>query len=146
MKIVRITLAVMIAVSCGFLGAGCGSGEEPEAADTPAPSGTPPEHSGAQLELSAFKWEKDGEFAIVEGQVKNISSSPLNDVFTMVRFLDKDGVQIAGAEAGIDSSELAPGQTSTFTTLAEFEGPEVKEVTIEFKFFEGAVIPHVSRD
>jgi hypothetical protein len=146
MNIVRITLIVIIVVSYCFFITGCGKEEAPEASEASKPPEAPPEHSGVQLELVTFKWMMDGDTGIVEGEVKNISSNPLNDVFTVVRFLDEDGVEIASAEAGIDSSELAAGETSAFITLAQFEGPEVKDVTLEFKIFGGAVIPHVHRE
>jgi len=94
-----------------------------------------------KLEVESWTWRTEHGFAIVEGEVKNISEERLNDVEVIVRFYTDDRVFITSASAMIDYQPILSNQTSAFTAYATYN-PEMKSANIEFKELMGTKIYH----
>jgi len=104
-------------------------------AETPA-AGAP----AVLLELVAFDWRTQYRYAIVEGQVKNVSGLPLRGVAALASFYTKDGGFITSSDALIDFNPILPGQVSPFKVMAT-ENPAMVKASVEFKYLFGAAIP-----
>jgi hypothetical protein len=104
----------------------------------PARSATPavPE---APLELVKFSWHTEYGHAIMEGQVRNISSRSLRNVEAVATFYTADGEFITSADALIDYNPILPGQASPFKVYAT-ENPAMKKAGVEFKELMGGTI------
>ena len=104
---------------------------------TPTPSQTVVE---PQLELVAYSWGTESDYAILEGQVKNISSQSLQSVTAVATFYDANGGFITTSDALIDYNPILPGQTSPFKVM-KTENPAMKKANVEFKYLMGGSIP-----
>ena len=93
-----------------------------------------------QLELVRFNWRIEYGYAILEGQVRNISSRALHNVAAVASFYDTSGGFIASADALIDYNPILPGQTSPFKVMRT-ENPAMKKAGVEFKYLMGGTIP-----
>lgn len=97
-----------------------------------------------QLELVTYRWHSEHDFAILEGQVTNISSRSLEGVVAVATYYDADGGFLTSEETLIAYNPILPGQTSPFrvyTTLQE----AMKDAKVDFKYFGGGSIPFRSR-
>ena len=94
---------------------------------------------GPALELVNSSWHEESGYAIFEGQVKNISSSPLENVEAVVSFYDGGGGFITSSDALIDFNPILPGQTSPFKVM-KTENPAMKKAGVEFKHLMGGSI------
>jgi len=92
------------------------------------------------LELITFNWHTEHNYAIVEGQVKNISSGSLKNVTIVASFYDASGSFITSADALIDYNPILPGQISPFKAM-HTENPAMKKAGVEFKYLMGGSIP-----
>ena len=104
-----------------------------EIADLPVPT-------GPRLELVKYAWHIEYGYAILEGQVRNISSEPLKNVAAVASFYDSNGGFITSSDTLIDYNPVLPGQTSPFKVMAT-ENPTMKKARVEFKEFLGGTIP-----
>jgi hypothetical protein len=91
------------------------------------------------LKLMSWHWGKSYDHAITEGQVKNVSSAPLEHVAAVVVFKTKDGTFITSDEALIDYDPLLPGQTSPFKVHTRFN-PAMQTASLDFKRMYGGSI------
>jgi hypothetical protein len=110
----------------------------------PKPTAGEPREEPARekLELLAYTWRNTpGVGCVVEGQVKNISGEPMENVEAVVTFLDKDGDFAASETAATADDPIPPGKTTTFKATHAKDKPAYKGVKVEFKFFAGALIP-----
>ena len=96
--------------------------------------------TGPQLELVRYAWQIEYGFAILEGQVRNISSEPLKNVAAVASFYDSNGGFITSSDTLIDYNPILPGQTSPFKVMAT-ENPAMKKARVEFKELLGGTIP-----
>jgi hypothetical protein len=105
--------------------------------DTP----TAPAASEPQLALIASNgYESDvGGFHYIEGQVKNLSDKPLENVTAVGIWYDKDGNFIKSDDAVIDYNPILPGQTSPFKTIST-GNPAMSRYRVEFKRIFGGTI------
>lgn len=97
-----------------------------------------------------YQWQKAGApflsrraelgYAILEGQVKNISSQSLQNVTAVASFYDANGGFITTSDALIDYNPILPGQTSPFKVM-KTENPAMNKANVEFKYLTGGSIP-----
>jgi hypothetical protein len=103
-----------------------------------------PEVGGApaapQLELKNFGWHTEYGYAILEGQVTNISAVPLKNVTAVASFYDAKGGFVTSSEALIEYNPILPGQTSPFS-VGTTENPAMKKAAVDFKDLLGGTIP-----
>jgi hypothetical protein len=93
------------------------------------------------LELVKYTWHLESGYAILEGQVRNISARSLENVAAVASFYDNDGGFIASSDALIDYNPVLPGQTSPFKVL-KTENPAMSRARVEFKELMGGTIPY----
>ncbi len=70
--------------------------------------GGPP--AAPQLELKGFSWHTEYGYAILEGQVTNVSSQPLKNVTAVASFYDAKGGFITSSEALIEYNPILPAK------------------------------------
>jgi hypothetical protein len=104
------------------------------------PVATPTEPTEPPLELVSYSWHIEYGYAILEGQVKNISAQPLKSVEAVASFYDSAGGFITSADSLIAYNPILPGQTSPFKVMAT-ENPAMKKAGVEFKELFGGTIP-----
>jgi hypothetical protein len=100
----------------------------------------PPAPQGPQLELLDWHWSRQYDFVTAEGQVKNITSEPIENVEAVVTFTDANGKFITTGEALIDFNPVLPGQTSPFQAMATWN-PAMNNASVQFKSLFGGTIP-----
>jgi peptidyl-prolyl cis-trans isomerase A (cyclophilin A) len=93
-----------------------------------------------QLELLKYAWHREYDFAILEGQVRNISSQPLRNVEALASFYDADGGFITSSDSLIEYNPILPGQTSPFKVMQSWN-PAMKKAGVAFKDLMGGSIP-----
>lgn len=103
---------------------------------------TPPAEPAPQLEVLASKGWTEYGYHKVEGQVKNVSATAIDNVMVNVTWYANDGTFVKKDNALIDYRPLLPGQTSPFSTITS-SNPEMKRFSVEFTTFRGALIPHL---
>lgn len=88
----------------------------------------------ALLELQAYSWshEDDSNYAIVVGQVKNISKKSIDAIEAVANFSDAKGTYISNNSSLIDYNPLLPDQNSPFKVMVPWN-PAFKNLQIEFK-------------
>jgi hypothetical protein len=114
-------------------------GEKPKRLDT-SPAPTQPIPTGPQLELVKFTWHTEYGYAVLEGQVSNISEEPLKNVAAVASFYDSNGGFVTSSDSLIDYNPILPGQTSPFKVMTT-ENPSMKKALVEFKELLGGTIP-----
>lgn len=95
--------------------------------------------SEPKLERLAFSWHEESDFAICDGQVKNISSEPLSDVEAVVTFKDNKGGFITSEDAFVKYNPILPGQISPYEVMATWN-PAMHSASVEFKTLMGGTI------
>lgn len=81
-------------------------------ASSPAPTSVP------ELEVLSFSWIREYGYATLEGEVRNISGAPIDNVVAVASFYDAAGNFITSGDALIDYRPILPGQTSPFGAMA----------------------------
>lgn len=117
--------------------------------DTPRRSGARATDAGVATQvapapelalLSSRGYESDGgNYHIVEGEVRNLSSKPMRQVTAVASWYDKSGMFITSDNALIEFDPLLPGQSSPFKTMSR-TNPEMSRYAVEFKYLYGASI------
>ena len=110
----------------------------------PAPS-APTVPMEPPLELVQYTWHVEYGYAILEGQVRNISPQPLKNVTAVASFYDADGGFITSSDALIDYNPVLPGQRSPFKVMAT-KNPAMHKAGVEFKELLGGTIPFRSAE
>ncbi len=97
--------------------------------------------SGPKLSLLSVQTSRSpgGGYFVVEGEVKNISSIPLDDVVAVVTVYDGNRNFIASDTALIEYTTLLPGQTSPFEVMVDYN-PKMEYYKVEFKHLLGGII------
>lgn len=98
------------------------------------------QQSETKLILLNWSWHEEHGYAIVEGEVKNISSENLRNVQAVATFYTADGKFITSDDALIEYNPIIPGQTSPFKTMATYN-PAMDSAKITFKELMGGTIP-----
>jgi hypothetical protein len=105
------------------------------AAPTPATTQLQPE-----IRINGFKCnQSSASFMTVEGELRNISSSPIKDLMVVASHYGSDGTFIKSDSAMVEYNPLMPGQTSPFKTISTFN-PLMKRCKVEFKRIGGAIV------
>jgi hypothetical protein len=92
------------------------------------------------LMLISENWHIEYSYAMMEGQVMNISGQRLEDVMAVVNFYDAKGDFITSDQALIAYNPILPNQTSPFTIPTAYN-PAMKKASVEFKYLMGGSIP-----
>jgi len=95
--------------------------------------------ASCKLEILSSHWSKSYGWAIYEGQVKNISSSKLENVQAIVTWYDKNGNMITSSSALIEYNPILPGQTSPFKVMKTYN-PAMEKAGVEFSHLMGGKI------
>ncbi len=95
---------------------------------------------GYKLKLLEWHWVIEQGYAIVEGEVQNISSVPLTNVNAVVSFYDSNKRLIKSAENIIAYSPILAGQISLFRVKTIYS-PDIADASIDFKYLNGESIP-----
>ena len=93
----------------------------------------------AQLELVRFHSHVEYGYAILEGQVKNVSSESLKNVEAVGSYYDAAGGFITSSQSLIAYNPILPGQTSAFKVMTT-ANPAMKGVSVDFKYLMGGTI------
>jgi hypothetical protein len=93
-----------------------------------------------QLEMQSWRCSKEAGYVRVNGEVRNISGEPLEDVEVVGSFNAADGTLVKSGSALIDFNPLLPGQSSAFEARAE-DDPEVSDCNVTFRKLGGGEIP-----
>lgn len=85
------------------------------------------------VELLSFRWQQSpgGSLVVAEGEVRNISSAPLEGVRAAVVFTTASNQLITSANSRLEYSPILPGQTSPFKVVANWN-PEMKQARLDF--------------
>jgi hypothetical protein len=101
-----------------------------------APTQTPPTPASTEPELAIVTsrgYESEfGGYHYVEGQVRNLTSSPIENFTAVATWFTKDGTFITTDEGLIDFNPLMPGQTSSFKTITR-GNPQMLRFSVTFK-------------
>jgi hypothetical protein len=92
-----------------------------------------------KLLLLSSGWRKEAGYAIVEGEVKNISDKPLQNIEIVVGFFTDDDRLISSADSLIEFNPILSGQKSPFRTSVPYN-PAMAGVKIDFKELMGGTI------
>lgn len=95
---------------------------------------------GYKLKLLEWHWVIEQGYAIVEGEVQNISSAPLTNVNAVASFYDSNKRLIKSAENIIAYSPILAGQISLFRVKTLYS-PDIANASIDFKYLNGENIP-----
>jgi hypothetical protein len=101
----------------------------------PAAAGAP-----ALALISSNGYEAEyGGFHYIEGQVRNLSNEPLENMMVVGTCYDKEGNFIKSDDALIDYNPILPGQTSPFKTIST-GNPAMARFRVEFKTLFGGTL------
>jgi hypothetical protein len=92
-----------------------------------------------QLEVTNWSWYHEYSYAIVEGEVRNISGKSMDNVKVVARFYGPGASFISSDDALIDYRPLLAGQSSPFKVMAT-RNPAMKSANVDFREFTGAAI------
>lgn len=107
--------------------------------ESPPPSNAQPEVHSPKLLLLDWSFRIEHGYAIVEGEVKNISSESLKNVEVVARFYSSSKQFITSDSALIEYNPIMPGQTSTFRAMKSYN-PEMESASVDFKQLMGGAI------
>jgi len=92
------------------------------------------------LELIDYNCYKQSDYFITEGQVKNISSLPIESVEAVVTAYTEDNKFVRSDSSFIEYNPIMPNQVSPFKVMMR-DNPQIKRCKVEFKEFWGSEIP-----
>ncbi len=93
-----------------------------------------------KLDLLSSSSSRRASYIVVEGEIKNISAEPLDNVDAVATFYDDTGKFVTSDSALIEYRPLLAGQTSPFKVAARWN-PAISKWKVDFKYFNGAKIP-----
>lgn len=98
------------------------------------------------LKVLTFEWREEYGYLVMEGEVKNTSSGPLENVQAIGIFSEEDGTFVKSDDALIEYNPILPGQTSPFKIMTT-NNPAIQKARPEFKtMFGGALdVEYVKR-
>lgn len=112
------------------------SQHSPSSATTQSPLPTPEQ---PKLLLLNWTWHEEYGYAIVEGEVQNISQETLKNVEAVAKFYAADKKFITSDDSLIAYNPILPGQTSPFK-VSTTHNPAMKSASITFKELMGGAI------
>ena len=106
---------------------------------TPVTAASAPVASDEKLELVNYKCSVEYGYFKITGQVKNISTKPMENVMAVGSIFTASGEFVKSSDALIDYNPILVGQTSPFQTLTT-TNPEATKCKVEFKEMFGGTI------
>jgi hypothetical protein len=104
-----------------------------------------PGHAGAPLELISLRHERQNGALAITGLVKNPSAgTPVEKLAAVVFLFDGQGSFLTSSRAGVDFTQLAPGDESPFVIRIDSAPKNVARYRVSFRTDAG-VVPHVDR-
>ena len=94
-----------------------------------------------KLQLLDYNNDREYDYIVIEGQVKNISDEALENVEAVVEFFDKNDNFIKSDSALIEYNPILSEQTSPFKVITT-DNPEIKRFLVSFKDLLGGKIYH----
>lgn len=95
-----------------------------------------------KLKLLDYNFDREYDYIIVQGQVKNISKESLKNVEALVEFFDEDDNFIKKDSALIDYNPILSNQTSPFEVITT-DNPEIARYRVSFKNLLDGKINHI---
>jgi hypothetical protein len=141
---------LLLASVLSAVGAAISVKQGPSSAPKPTTSDslarTPSDSEARQDHQLALLWARGSKSRFggfrhhyVEGQVKNLSNEPLENVTAVAIWYDIVGTVINSDEASIDSNPLLPGQIASFETTSRGH-PSVMQFSLKFRTSPGAAL------
>jgi hypothetical protein len=81
----------------------------------PTPRRTAPAVPASALELLSLRDEARAAYRTVQGEVRNVSTTPVAQLQAVVTWYDRDGTMITSDVAAVELNPVLPGQASRFT-------------------------------
>ena len=131
----KLNLIIILAIFL-FVGLACVPPDKRTDGNASVVSQSPP------LKLLSSRGEIEYDYVTVKGEVQNISSEKLDDVWIVVTQYGADGALINSETSIIEYQPLMPGQTSPFRSMMR-HNPLMKTYTIGFKHFIGGEIQYI---
>jgi hypothetical protein len=97
------------------------------------------------LVLGDWEWGEQHGYAIVEGEVTNISQSSIQNVQAVVRFYTSSDQFITSDTSLLEFNPILPGQTSPFKVYAQWN-PEMRTARISFSQLFGQTISYMTEE
>lgn len=97
------------------------------------------------LVLGDWRWGEQHGYAIVEGEVTNISESSIQNVQAVVRFYTLSDQFITSDTSLLKFNPILPGQTSPFKVYAQWN-PEMRSARISFSQLFGQTLSYMTED
>jgi hypothetical protein len=85
---------------------------------------------GCQLLIKELRWGVDGNFFFAEGNVTNLTTSPLNRLKVSVEWKSNDNINLGSASAFLDYGTLLVGQTCQFAVRKGGANPKAKYLNV----------------
>ena len=96
------------------------------------------------LVLLSNRWHTESGYAIMEGQVLNVSEQPLENVEAVATFYDAKGEFVTSDNAVIDYNPILPAQKSSYKVIVTYN-PAMRQGGVEFKYLGGGSIRFVQK-
>jgi|SRR5919106_147245 hypothetical protein len=113
----------------------------PERTSSPTRSDPAPAPAPPRLHLLSFDCAVEHGYTYVRGEVKNLSSTPIEDLRIIGELRQADGTLVKTATAMVEYDPLMPGQSSPFEALTP-HNPLATKCQPAFKTFWGPQIPY----
>ena len=94
-----------------------------------------------ELQLLSTNFERSYSYITMSGQVKNISSSNLENILAVISYYTEDDTFVKTADALIDYNPILPGQISPFEVITT-DNPAITRFSISFKYLLGGTISY----
>lgn len=98
----------------------------------------------SDLILGDWQWRHEDDYAIVSGEVTNISGRKLQNIEVVLSFYAAGGQFITSDTALVEYNPILPDQTTPFTAYTTWN-PAMSKVSITFKTLYGGTVPYVSK-
>jgi len=99
----------------------------------------PTESQSPQLDVVSWGCSSSYGYEILEGEVKNLSETPLKNVEAVAAYYTEDGEFITSDSALIEYNPILPDQTSPFKITTQ-RNPAMHTCKVAFKFLMGQTI------
>jgi hypothetical protein len=95
--------------------------------------------------LLSWSWRQEHGYAIIRGEVKNITSRNLDNIQVVASFYTDDDHFISTADAIVEFNPILPDQTSPFEAMATYN-PRMRKAKIDFKELMGGTVEWRKQD
>ena len=94
------------------------------------------------LEVLSWNCSKEHGYAVVTGEVKNISGISLRNVMAVATHRTKDGTFVKVSDAYLEYNPILSKQTSPFKVITT-DNPAIKSCTVSFKTSGGKELSYI---